>query len=372
MLIIWLFLLCFKVLMIHAGFSMEEINMPETMQKVYESRGQGAKIPLSAFNQPDSEERVDVVMRRGGSKGGEIIVEAFQGNLEKTNLNHVFSESYNPFKNSDRMKQALRNLKGSASFLEGGGNKSFVDDRERIELIGEFPWTTIGYLDLITCIGSTCASVSSCTATLISQTVILTAAHCVYDLETDANGEVFGFYEDYNYYPGRSGDVQPFGKYDIVDAIVSGKWGNGALDFDYALMILGPGADGITAGSKTGWLGITVDCDEVEKFQLNLAGYPQDLSVGGDVMYYTFCDDVFLDACSSDTRLFEYQCTTARGMSGAPLWVYKKDADGQREIRGIHSRGLPDKSQGIFIDEFIFEFVQKEISASANIVGNNG
>eukprot|EP01024_Parvocaulis_polyphysoides_P053212 TRINITY_DN5293_c0_g1_i7.p2 TRINITY_DN5293_c0_g1~~TRINITY_DN5293_c0_g1_i7.p2 ORF type:complete len:252 (-),score=17.38 TRINITY_DN5293_c0_g1_i7:87-842(-) len=115
----------------NVGLSMEEIHLPKTMHKVYESN-QKTIIPANVFKSPENGERTDVVIRRSRRKNGDIIVQAFQGNLN-TMQNQVESFGHNPFKDAKLMKSSFRNLKGSASFLEGDqDNSDFVDDRERI------------------------------------------------------------------------------------------------------------------------------------------------------------------------------------------------------------------------------------------------
>eukprot|EP01026_Neomeris_dumetosa_P059607 TRINITY_DN556_c0_g1_i6.p1 TRINITY_DN556_c0_g1~~TRINITY_DN556_c0_g1_i6.p1 ORF type:complete len:410 (-),score=43.49 TRINITY_DN556_c0_g1_i6:490-1719(-) len=352
-----------KVQLENAGASMVERSMD--MYKVYESTD-SLRVPSSVFSPPlhGQEEQVIIRLRLGS----EHKVEAFQGKLLDDSITDFRTEGFDPTMIETEMKDALRNLKGSASFLEDGAD--FDDNRQLIELIGKFPWTAIGYLEMQECIRGFCNQVTSCTATLIQKNIAITAAHCVYDLEQDAQGKAYGFYDKYYFYPGKSGDEEPLGRFEVVDASVGGKWAQGNLSFDYAAIILSQAEDGSWPGQKAGWLGITVDCYEVEAYTLNIAGYPMDLSDSGDVMYYALCDDVFLDACSSETRLFDYQCTTARGMSGAPLWVLKRDKGNRRELRGIHSRGLATKSQGVFIDETIFKFVKREIDLQNPIVGN--
>eukprot|EP01025_Chloroclados_australasicus_P028035 TRINITY_DN2776_c0_g1_i1.p1 TRINITY_DN2776_c0_g1~~TRINITY_DN2776_c0_g1_i1.p1 ORF type:complete len:383 (-),score=33.80 TRINITY_DN2776_c0_g1_i1:579-1727(-) len=335
--------------------------IPQTLRMIYESTN-SLKVPQAVFTSPEELGQEQRVMIRWSKRAGQITIRAYQGNyIDSVNLDSTPSRTYanEPFKSESQYKAAFRNLKGSTSFLENQ-NASFVDERRPVEIFDQFPFSTIGFLQMQECLSGTCVNAAACTATMISATTALTAAHCVYDIEIDSRtGAAFGFYNDYFYYPGRSGSSMPYGVFDIIDIVVDQRWGQGQQDFDYAIIILGPDSEDNPAGSKTGWLGITVDCFEIENYQLNLAGYPSDLSANGDVMYYTFCDNVFLDACSADARLFEYQCTTAKGMSGAPLWVYKQDEGNAREIRGIHSRGLPNKSLGVFIDVQILEFINK-------------
>ena len=117
----------------------------------------------------------------------------------------------------------------------------------------------------------------SCTATFIGPSVLLTAAHCVYDPETFG-----GWVDDVRVIPGRNGNVEPFGT-----AWVSELWvPNGYIQdssivnpYDYALLKL----DSSDLGNLVGQMQIGVLSDETllaGDFNPTVSGYPGEMPDG--------------------------------------------------------------------------------------------
>eukprot|EP01024_Parvocaulis_polyphysoides_P065010 TRINITY_DN7572_c0_g1_i1.p1 TRINITY_DN7572_c0_g1~~TRINITY_DN7572_c0_g1_i1.p1 ORF type:complete len:202 (+),score=2.81 TRINITY_DN7572_c0_g1_i1:68-607(+) len=72
------------------------------------------------------------------------------------------------------------------------------DDRIRVEQTMVFPWSAIGLLTFRTASGSS----GKCTATLISEEHLVTAAHCIWDIYFQR------WNSDFKFYPGRNGNLR--------------------------------------------------------------------------------------------------------------------------------------------------------------------
>lgn len=106
------------------------------------------------------------------------------------------------------------------------------DTRSRVPNTTVAPYTFIGAL---TYAGS---NTSVCTGTIISKTAILTAAHCVYDVD---NGE---FYSHDSFAPGRyvkdSKVIDPYGLWNVSDIFILQAFANATTSntfFDFAVVI---------------------------------------------------------------------------------------------------------------------------------------
>lgn len=181
------------------------------------------------------------------------------------------------------------------------------DTRTRVNNTTSYPYRTIGRIDV------------GCTGTLIGPRHVLTAGHCVYNINTDK------WYSNLNFTPGQNGATKPYGTIGWAKALsVKGWTQQHKRDYDYAMIVLKE-----NVGNTVGWLGYGWK-DPMPKYNVNINGYPGDKPFG--TMWHAFCTLQIIQTY----RLY-YACDTYGGMSGSAVYVL---LDGKRTIYGIHAYGV--------------------------------
>lgn len=183
-----------------------------------------------------------------------------------------------------------------------------TDTRVRINGTTSYPFRTMGRIDI------------GCTGTLIGPRHVLTAGHCVYNIDNDR------WYSSLSFSPGQNGSARPYGKIGWRRAIsVRGWTRDHKRNYDYAMIVLDR-----DIGSTVGWMGYGWR-KPMPDYNVNINGYPADKSWG--TMWHAFCN-----LGPKTTYRLYYPCDTFGGMSGSGVYVYNSSA-GSRIIYGIHAYG---------------------------------
>jgi len=192
------------------------------------------------------------------------------------------------------------------------------DTREPIADTIQYPFRAIGRISM---------GDASCTGTLIGPRHVLTAGHCVYDIETDQ------WYEGLEFAPGQNGPNPPFGTIGVSTVLALDGWvTHHQREFDIAMLVLDQ-----DVGEQVGWMGFAAL--ELEPgSQVIINGYPGDKPEA--TMWHAFCPlEMALPA-----RLY-YGCDTFGGMSGSAVHaVFEQDI----VVYGVHVSGgetIPSSAQ---------------------------
>lgn len=181
-------------------------------------------------------------------------------------------------------------------------------DRWRVVNTASNPWRRNGRLSM------------GCTAALIGNRVLVTAAHCVWDRETDSWAS-FPIY----FAAGQNGDEKPFGdsrvwKMTIPRGYQTCSTNSECRAHDWAVLVLYE-SDKLNVG----YFGFSTS---IGNSRLNLAGYPQSKN---RQLWYDHCP---LHADEGDW--IKHRCDTEPGNSGSGIY---KIVNGGRYVVAVHGGG---------------------------------
>jgi glutamyl endopeptidase len=231
----------------------------------------------------------------------------------------------------------LEREKAEKGSKAGGGDRDFardehlknvigIDERVQVTATGDYPYRAVGSIAI------------GCTGTLVGPHHVLTAGHCVYNVDNNK------WYKRIEFSPGQNGEQFPYGTVAWKKALTVNGWTeNHDERFDYAMIIL----DG-DIGNQTGWLGFAYQ-EPMPPYLININGYPGDKPHG--TMWHAECQ---IDQVRAE-KIY-YPCDTAGGMSGSSIYVYDKSKD-SRTVYGVHAYGANDRNSGTRIDQAKYEVI---------------
>ncbi len=203
------------------------------------------------------------------------------------------------------------------------------DDRQRVNPTTTFPWSAVVSLEVDFDFGATGFY---CSGAIVGPTVVLTAAHCVFD-----HSSIQGWATNVRVIPGRNGASVPFGSQVASNLHVpSGYISNGTPALDVAIVTLSssivanpPGRFRYAGSNGSGLIGATA----------NIVGYPGEAPTqqwwhAGPIVDRSY-------NASADTGIISYPTDTSAGQSGSPIWLFNGT---DRVIVGVHTRGATSSS----------------------------
>ena len=209
----------------------------------------------------------------------------------------------------------------------------------------QYPYTAVGLLS------------NGCSGTLIGKRFVLTAAYCIFNLESKQ------WDQNLDFYPGINGETRPFEGVKWKNAwVTKGFAEEGNWNLAFGLVELQS-----DVGDKNGWFGFG-HLPQIPKGPA-MTGYPA--GVPDFTMWETSCP-----VKGADKAFIVYNCLMKKpleGMAGAPIWIVDKQSNGPMLI-AIHGGALKADLWGQRINEEAFYTLQawmKEAEGGGEVTGGD-
>lgn len=209
--------------------------------------------------------------------------------------------------------------------VELGPGASSVGANNKAYLSSTYPYRAIGKLVFKLPNGQA----SFCSASLIRNAVLVTAAHCVQDFGSGSTT-----FQNFKFVPGAYESTQPYGVWESEGYVVPSKWidgtdngTGGARDNDIAIFLIAKKGSRFI-GQDTGWLTYAANnysfvksakTGNLNTAELHTLGYPG-LSDQGKIMQVSSGPSTTLDYGSKSAKQIRQGSNFTGGSSGGP-WI---------------------------------------------------